>query len=1029
MPTRSNRYYSLIAVCITIILTILVPASLRAAAPDIDFGLPVFGNEEIRLEREKPPSFNIQLIKKFLGESQGKPLVQLHAISHLINLLRLSDDQRAKELTSLGHALFRPASLETASKQELLNHLFLEGMLLVRESEVKTESSTAGNAPDIAFEKILLVAEDRLNDLPEYHLVKGILFQLLKNRPKDYFDQMKPVEDLKQAASMATNDAFFHYALGQAFRLLGTDENTLFFAIMEYEKAGALAPANGKLHHTLLGIYMGLHEGYENQKKHEPFWLEEAVYKKILTLAPNNPHAMNNLGFLYAEYGIHRQLARQLCQKAVDMIPDNPGFRDSLGWAAFKCGQFEKAEQELTQALQKNPDGYEPHYHLGTLYYVTKRPDKAIAMYDRAVAANPGAAEALNNYAFLLAENNRELDKAYDLAVRATRLEPDNPSYVDSLGWIEFKRGNTREALHHLKKAVNMSPDVGEILAHLGRVYLELRDFDSALSYITQAIKADPNLENLQHDVYMAVSLKAIHRAIADYHKLFGAKAQPAHLKGFLLQLARLHQEEGEFAQAIAATQLCEKLQRNELDLSQPLFDFYTIDVATPTPAIASASSPGLSSEPSSLQPEMNGEDDDNVATESAIEREPEESVAPPPSAFPDIAHVGVAVNAGPALFSYVAAGPLSLSADFASMSVTLFMRRINRSFDSAIIQIELPGLNTRNPLGAVEDYLHFFGCKVQRDKPPLPGYEGFTTLFGQQPIWVIKRDNRILIGSSEPPTPQEIEAFGQTFPWANDSAMGFLIDWPAMQQQIPNFLKPWLENPIMPYLRIYSRYRKDGPMLRETSLLEPATKVDPLFMKSLADALVFYKSLLLNLNCKVVLKIEANPTCVRLSADYDGIGEAFRYLQNLAGLLKGLLPYDLDTVICVFRRATFGASIETSSSLCPNGGTITVNPTTGAFLCSCHHDSGFFPMFTTVADRCAHARIRLEMLIAKLSANGGQVSENEGLPERLCLEYNIAPCSAHGTYHLDKQGGVICTVHGALDHTVIETITKPKKH
>ncbi|MFZ2959572.1 MAG: tetratricopeptide repeat protein [Candidatus Ozemobacteraceae bacterium] len=1022
MSTRGSRRFPLFIayLALTWMAFGLAVFPVHAAAPDMDFGLPIFGNEEIRLEREKQPSFNISLVKKFLGESQGKPLVQLHAISNLIKLLRLSDESRAKELVSLAHSVFKPASLEKATNQELLNHVYFEGMLLVRQSEIGSESMQTGepespNAPDIAFEKILLSAEEKLADMPDYNLVKGMLFHLLKNRPNGYFSQMKPVEDLKRAAASAPVDPFFHFALGQAFRILGTDENTLFFAVLSFEKACALAPANGKLHHTVLGIYMGLHESYQSQKKHEPFWLEEAVYKKIITLSPNNPHALNNLGFLYAEYGIHRQLAQQLCQKAVDMIPANAGFRDSLGWAAFKNGQFEKAEQELSKALQMSPEGYEPHYHLGTLYYVTKRPDKAIAMYDRAVTFNPSAAEALNNFAFLLAENDRDLGKAYDLAIRANRLDPENPSYIDTLGWIEYKRGNSPEALRHLKKAVNLAPDVGEILSHMGRIYLEAKDFDSALSYLTQAIKADPSLDNLQKDVYMAVSLKAIHRAIADYHRLFGAKAQPAHLKGFLLQLARLHQEEGEFPQAIAANQLCDKLQRNELDLSKPLFDFYTIDIATPTAAVASGSAPASSTEVlnNPLPGEVTGDNSEAVASESAIDADdsPANAVASAPTAFPDIARVCVALNVGPAFFRYLTENYLPLSPDFSKLSATLFLRRINRPFEGAILQLEIPGLHARNSLGALEEYLHFFCCEIQRDKPPLPGYEGFTTFFGKHALWVLKQDDRLLIGLIGGPTPEETEAFSRTFPWAEDGVVGFLIDWPAGERQIPFFLKPWLENPLFPYLRLYARYREDGPVLREISLLEPAEKVDQYFMKFLAEELFYYKTLLLRFGCRVSLKVEANPGCVRLTADYEGISDVLRDLEQKIGVFGFFLKPRINEALCALRRGMCGAG-QPGPALCPDGGNTFLQPETGAYCCSIHHDVGFFPMLTTASERCLHSRSRLEGLIERLRGRGQIFSENELLPGRLGLEYTVSPCPAQGVYHLNEKGKVTCSVH-----------------
>lgn len=1010
LPGRIRMRTSILRLAFRLSFTLALVASLLsstpswATSPDVDFGLPLFGGDEIRLERTKAPEFNLHLVKKYLGETNDRPLHRLHAIAHLGNLLKLSDEDKARELRTRARAMFRPSSLANASGSELLLHLFLEGLLLAHLDDAAAKPGNtppAGdlNKPDKEFEKILFACEEKLSDKPEYHLVKGILFILLRGRPNGFFAPMRPLEDLKRAAVLAPKEPHFQFALGQAFRLLGTDENTLFFAILCYEKAGALAPGNQRLHHTLLSLYMSLHESYQGQRRKEPFWLEEAVYRKILTLSPNNPHAQNNLGYLYAEHGVHREQAQQLCQAAVDQMPNNPGFHDSLGWAAFKNGKYEKAEKELLTAIKMMPESYDAHYHLGTLYYVTKRFDKAVTMYEKAVTFQPTSAEALNNYAYLLAENDRDLDKAHDMALRATRLEPENASYIDTLGWIEFKRGNHREALRLLKKAVNIAPDVGEILAHAGRVNLELKEFDAAISFLNQAHKADPTLSDLQHDLYLAISLKAIHRAIADYHRLFGARASSEHLMGFLLQLARLYQEEGQFSSAIAANQLCEKLKRNEIDLSQPLFDFYTIDIATPTPTIAASGG--------ELSPIVDYEETELATISPSLEA----SAASAPTVFPPAYRACLGLHFGPAFFR-ILGHHLNLDPEFANLSVSIFLPSLERPMQHLRLRFALPELSRRKALGVLGNYLALFGCAIDEATPPIPGYPGFSTRFARHPLWAFQTGNQLITGLGEPITMDEIASLAVTFPDDPDAMMGFLIDWPTIEEQLPPWVQTIVGNPLHPYFRVLGQYRRDGVILRETALLEPVCKIDRGFMQRLAGDLFAYKTMLMKIGMKVAIRVEANDGCIRLSTDYGEIPRLLRGLVRRVSWLEPLFRSRLQSWHCLFRRSTCPGSPDSRKNCCPTGGAVALSGDTGLFHCSKHRDQGAFPLPIRTPDRCRLSRERLESLLKRFFPKTPISPENEGLLEKLRMDYNVPSCPAGGVLSRDAAGRVNCPLH-----------------
>ncbi|MBI3038476.1 hypothetical protein HYY75_05410, partial [bacterium] len=263
----------------------LIPSVCIAKSTLTDFGLPLFGFVELRLEKEKSPEFNMQLLKKFLSENNDRMFHHLHAINALIGLMKLSEEGKSKELKRFATEFFaNQVKISSDSRQTLLDEIYFSGLLLA-------DDKGPDEGKNKSFEELLLKAEDALPGIPEYDLVKGILFPLLRDRPMGYFAPMRPFEDLRRAAVSAPPSSHFHFVLGQAFRALGSQESNLYHAIVAYEKSSSLNPANERLQNTLLGLYMGFHESYQSEGKKEPFWLEETVYKKILVLSPNNPCA------------------------------------------------------------------------------------------------------------------------------------------------------------------------------------------------------------------------------------------------------------------------------------------------------------------------------------------------------------------------------------------------------------------------------------------------------------------------------------------------------------------------------------------------------------------------------------------------------------------------------------------------------------------------------------------------------------------------------------------------------------------
>lgn len=989
---RGYRPWSMAVIgCLAVMLATVTGAV--AGTIDLDFGLPLFDLDEIRLEHDKKPDFNYRLLDKYLQENAARPLVHLHAISSWYGLIRLSDAPRSKELLQrLRQAL---AERRTAGddRQRLIDRLYFEGL-----SVVTGPASDPANVADRAFEEVMIETERQLASDPHYLLAKGIVLSQLRSRPNGYFSPFKPLEDLKKAGNLAPRDAHFHFVLGQAFRALGAREVNLFNALVAYEKAGRLAPRNPKVHSALLGIYMGLHESYRGQGRKEPFWLEEAVYKKILTMSPNNPHALNNLGFLYAEYGVNRPQAVELCQRAVDMMPRHAGFRDSLGWAAFKNGDHAKAEAELKKAISINPRLFDPYYHLGTVYYVNKRFDEAARAFDQALQIDPNSAEALNNYAYMLAEQNREIGKAKELAKRALALDPNNASYIDTMGWIEYRRGDLKAARTLLEKAAALMPDVAEIQAHLGKVYQEQYLFDRALSMFRKAFSNDPDQADLREEVFLTLNLQALHHNIATYHRLFGDKASIDHLVGMLLQLSRLYQDVGQFRKAIRYTRLCEELRSGKRGLAKALLPSYQLPAARPAAGADVASAPAVA-------PAAEGGD------EGGFE-------------YPTVAEVPVAVHAGPVLFRAVA-GVIQAFPGFETLGVTLLLPRLSWRGRGLILGVQSPQLVGRDGVGVVRFALSQLAIVPDLPLPALAGGEaeswtGFGFRLGRRRWWVLQDGDRIWFFRDELPALADVRRLRSTFPYDANGLAGLLIDWTRVVADVPQVLRGFVPANLQGITRMVSTWSLDDEgTVHESSHFVIGSRLDQERLGRLQRELQAVQARLDRYGIGSEFNVEAFGSVCRLSGKYLGCEALVSSAWRRVGIAAFWWRDRLHGWICFLRRAFGHRAFSKTGGLCPDGGETSLEAGTGMLRCSRHPQWLAFPIAITAEDRCTLARLRLQGIMRgvkqRLGPDRGAACDR--LLESAKTEYNVAPCPAGGTWTVDSECNVSCSVHRSPAH------------
>jgi len=125
---------------------------------------------------------------------------------------------------------------------------------------------------------------------------------------------------------------------------------------------------------------------YQRQKN---FDQAEAEFKKVLaTTSPTDPQSaatLNYLGYMNADRGVKLEESLNYIKQALTFEPNNGAYLDSLGWAYFKLGKYEQAEENLTKAESHMSTDPTVQEHLGDLYQKTGRLKLAAAHWDRAV--------------------------------------------------------------------------------------------------------------------------------------------------------------------------------------------------------------------------------------------------------------------------------------------------------------------------------------------------------------------------------------------------------------------------------------------------------------------------------------------------------------------------------------------------------------------------------------------------------------------------------------------------------------------
>ena len=280
--------------------------------------------------------------------------------------------------------------------------------------------------------------------------------------------------------------------------LLGSlqlQENALPAAAASLEKYMALARQAGD-ERSARGLTQAYLMMAQIAEKREEFAAANAWLDRIEN-ADDVMAAQMRRASLLARQG-HMAQARALLRSQPERRPDDARLKlvaEAQLLRDFKA--WREAYEVYGEAVARFPDVADLRYDQAMMAEKAGKPADMEVLLRALIAAKPDFHHAYNALGYSLAERNVRLPEAKKLIEKAVELAPGDAYIQDSLGWVEFRLGNTARALDILQAAYGKRPDP-EIAAHLGEVLWSQGQREQALKIWREGLLLSADNETLQ---------------------------------------------------------------------------------------------------------------------------------------------------------------------------------------------------------------------------------------------------------------------------------------------------------------------------------------------------------------------------------------------------------------------------------------------------------------------------------------------------------------------------------------------------
>jgi tetratricopeptide (TPR) repeat protein len=223
-------------------------------------------------------------------------------------------------------------------------------------------------------------------------------------------------------------------------------------------------------------------------------------FKRVTELASWNPDAWVYLSSVFLTRNNFDEVVRIL-ESAVKVLPDDFRVNFLLGVSYSRLSRNLEAARVLERARELNSKDVDAVAQLALVYDAMKRFEDSDALYEEALRLDPANHLVLNNYAYSLAERDVNLERALEMSQKAVDVQPENASYLDTIGWIYFRLARYAEAEKYIKQAISKGEANAVVYEHLGDIYYRMNQKDLAIEHWNMALKLDENNSKLRDKI------------------------------------------------------------------------------------------------------------------------------------------------------------------------------------------------------------------------------------------------------------------------------------------------------------------------------------------------------------------------------------------------------------------------------------------------------------------------------------------------------------------------------------------------
>jgi tetratricopeptide (TPR) repeat protein len=244
------------------------------------------------------------------------------------------------------------------------------------------------------------------------------------------------------------------------------------FLLLLFTKLKKSNPHDAMVHVVGGDLYLALKQSSE----------AESEYRAAIHNGSVNFDAWQNLLGLELQQNEFDSLISHT-EQGLEFFPSQAVLYYFNGYAQLRKKHYREAVISLEQAKKIATSNLsEINGMLGDAYNGMKDYTKSDQAYEDALTINPDNDLVLNNYCYFLALRKENLEKAEKMSARLIKNHPDNPSYLDTYGWVLFMREKYKEARKVMEKAIGSGNNNATFFEHYGDILYQLGNVDEAVT-------------------------------------------------------------------------------------------------------------------------------------------------------------------------------------------------------------------------------------------------------------------------------------------------------------------------------------------------------------------------------------------------------------------------------------------------------------------------------------------------------------------------------------------------------------------